>query len=179
MTKNHIPPTYNRRSRPTDAASIEKQVRLVAQTPLKPIRCAIYCHTAADDEHSLVRQDIACTGFVSAKFPNANIAGRYSDSGKDRSARQRLLEDAANGAFDALIVADIDRLSRKLAEMGEIWALLKGFGITLYSPERGAVRQLDIMLQGFLGAEVKQAHGLRVKEGLARAAARRREGSEK
>ena len=97
-------------------------------TPLRKIRCAIYCRKSSEEGlsrtfNSLDAQRESCLNYVRSQAHEGWLAldDHYDDPGysggsTQRPALQRLLRDAEGGRIDAVIVYKIDRLSRSLSD---------------------------------------------------------------
>src|SRR4051812_2882280 len=91
----------------------------------KPMRCAIYCRVSSDrqrEKHTIDSQIRILPEY--AKSRGWDLVGQpYIDDGfsgetiEARPAFSRLLDDAAAGKFDVLLVIDDDRISRAKSDM--------------------------------------------------------------
>lgn len=118
-------------------------------------------------------------------------ASTYMDDGftakaghlEARLGLQRLLRDAAAGAFDVVVVVDLDRLTRAedMLERATIIGAFQRAGVKVASAISGQVLDLDTShgdllasLGGFFAAEWSRKHRARILEGKATAIARGR-----
>ena len=123
----------------------------------------------------------------------ARPAGAYADDGRSASsgagkleARHglaALLRDAAAGAFDVVVVADVDRLARSedLEERGRILGTLQRAGVKIASQMSGQLLDLSTSsgdlfttLHAFFAAEWVRKHRERIVQGRITAAQRGR-----
>ena len=111
----------------------------------QPRRCAIYTRKSSEEGldqafNSLDAQREACEAYVlSQKHEGwAVLASRYDDGGfsggtMERPALQRLLADIAVGKVDVVVVYNVDRLTRALADFAKIVDAFDGKGISFVS----------------------------------------------
>jgi site-specific DNA recombinase len=81
------------------------------------------------------------------------VAQVYSDhaiSGAStlRPGYQKLLEDARAGAFDVVVAEGLDRLSRDLADVAQLYKHLSYWGIALVTLADGPITELHVGLKG-------------------------------
>lgn len=111
--------------------------------------------------------------------------GRTAKAGRldEREAFQRLLRDAAAGAFDAVVVVDLDRLTRSedLTERGAVLGAFQRAGVKIAIATSGQVLDLSSSLgdlfsglQAFFAAEENRKRRERTVAGKAVAIARGR-----
>jgi site-specific DNA recombinase len=96
------------------------------------VRCAIYTRKSSEEGleqefNSLQAQREACEAFINSQRHEGWVCLRagYDDGGfsgatMDRPALQRLLADIATGRVDIVVVYNIDRLTRSLADFAKI-----------------------------------------------------------
>ena len=91
------------------------------------MRCAIYVRVSTDEQakagYSLAAQVDRIKSFIRSQGWTATEI--YSDDGysakdRNRPALKRLLDDASEKRFEAVLVYKIDRLSRRLKDLIEI-----------------------------------------------------------
>lgn len=91
----------------------------------------------SDRSDSVDNQFRMCREYVAFKFPDSPIE-TYSDEGftganTDRPGLQRLMEDVKAGLVDALIVYQLDRLSRDVKDFANIYSVLEERGVMFIS----------------------------------------------
>ena len=99
---------------------------------------AIYIRTALRENHndcsSLSRQRRACEQFAASR--KWRVTHIYEDNGypgnnDQRPGLQHMLTDAQKGEFKVLLVYNLDRLSRSVADLLNMLASLEAHGITV------------------------------------------------
>lgn len=103
------------------------------------LRYAIYIRVSSAEQvegHSLQSQREACEAFVLQH--GGEVAAVYEDAGfsatsTDRPAFQRMLADAAEGSFDAVLVLRLDRFARSLEDSIVVRRSLERQGVQLLS----------------------------------------------
>ena len=103
------------------------------------MRYAAYLRTSTD-ALALDRQRQAVVAWIAAR--KGQLVQVYVDAGPSgqraaRPALQRLLQDAGQGAFDALVVHRRDRLGRHQADVQAIQAQLGVIAICVVSDQEG------------------------------------------
>ncbi len=151
-------------------------------------RAAIYARVSSQaqrDAHTIENQLRALPAFVAAQ--GWTLIGTYVDDGRSaktgkldaRDGFARLQRDAEAGAFDVLVVADVDRLTRT-DDMRERAAILGPFqraGIRIVTPTGGELDlrtmlgELYVTLHAIVAAEENRKRAARIKAGKARAIA--------
>lgn len=104
-------------------------------------RVAYYTRISTDEEHqkySLPAQRERLDAFCHAQYGDDwTLAGIYTDTESgthmDRPGLKRLLADAETGLIDILLVFRVDRLSRKVHELGSMIDRLTKCGVALRS----------------------------------------------
>lgn len=93
----------------------------------------------SDKSDSVNNQERMCREYIEFKFKN-NIESfeTYSDEGftganTDRPGLKRLLEDVSDNLVDALVVYQLDRLSRDVRDFANIYAALEEKGVMFIS----------------------------------------------
>ena len=93
---------------------------------------AIYGRKSIYSDHSdsIDNQFRMCRECIDFKFPGENSIETYSDeaytgANTDRPDLQRLLADVKAGLVDALVVYQLDRLSRDVRDFSNIYSLLE------------------------------------------------------
>lgn len=99
---------------------------------MQKVRCAIYTRKSSEDGleqefNSLDAQREACAAYVASQKAEGWILleDEYDDGGlsggtMDRPALQRLMSDIDDGRVDQIVVYNIDRLTRSLADFAKI-----------------------------------------------------------
>lgn len=103
------------------------------------LRFAVYVRVSTVEQaegHSLLSQREACEAFITQQ--GGEVAAVYEDAGfsatsTDRPAFQRMLADAAEGAFNALVVLRYDRFARSLEDWIVVRRALERKGIRVVS----------------------------------------------
>jgi len=148
-------------------------------------RAAIYSRYSSDRQNpkSIEHQDAEARAYAARE--DLDVVATYSDSevsGASMHGRDgigRLLADARGRLFDVVIVEEIDRLSRSLADSAAIYDRLTHFGIEIRTLHEGTADIMKIGVRGLFGQmflkdlAVKTKRGLRgkVNEGLVAAGA--------
>jgi DNA invertase Pin-like site-specific DNA recombinase len=127
-------------------------------------RAAIYARVSSAgqrDARTIESQVPACRAFCEAQ--GWTIAGEYIDDGKSaaggakrmakRDAFARLVADATAGQFDAVVVVDMDRITRTpdQRERGEILGAFQAAGIKLAITSTGQILDLDTDIGDMMG----------------------------
>jgi DNA invertase Pin-like site-specific DNA recombinase len=102
---------------------------------------AIYTRLSDDQSGTstgIERQREACLDYARAHA--WTVTEQYSDSdlsafrrGVTRPEMERMLEDAALGRFDLVLVWKLDRLVRRIAEFGRVWSVFDASSVALAS----------------------------------------------
>ena len=84
----------------------------------------------SDRSDSVNNQERRCREYAEFRFKDIEAFEVYSDEGytganTDRPGLKRLLEDVGDGLVDALIVYQLDRLSRNVKDFANIYASLE------------------------------------------------------
>lgn len=103
--------------------------------PIKTIKAAIYCRVSSEEQKqgkTINSQIKELEDF--AKANNYEIAERYIDEGwsgaiLERPALDRLRDEATKGLLEAVLINDVDRLSREMLHLGIIKRDLEKKGI--------------------------------------------------
>ena len=122
------------------------------------------------DAASVERQVSACQDYVASK--GMTLLAAYIDqpatgsSVAGRPALSRLMEAAARRDFGTLVVADLDRLCRDLAHLGDLFARLSALGVEVHQPGRGRLGIADVCVRGFMADEGRRIMRERTRHGL-------------
>lgn len=152
------------------------------------IRAAIYARVssaAQRDSHTIESQLHVLRLYV--KQQGWTLVGEYLDDGRSartgkleaRDGFARLIADAGRGAFDVLVIVDIDRLTRtdSMEERAAILGPFQRAGIRIVSPSSGEIDlrtmfgQIDVTLRALYAAEENRKRAERIKAGKLRAIA--------
>lgn len=125
-------------------------------------RTASYARFSSEGqkESSIERQDASILAYGKrVGFHEVPAERRFVDRGKSgstvqgRNGLKAMLELARIGAFDVLIVEDLDRLSRDMADLAVIAKELKRLGIEIHAATYGRVSDIHVAFYGLLGME--------------------------
>ena len=152
------------------------------------MRAAIYARVssaAQRDAHTIESQLRVLRAYVAAQGWTA--AGEYIDDGRSakagkldrREAFAALVAAAGRGAFDLLVVTDIDRLTRtdNMQERAAILGPFQAAGIRIVTPSGGELDlrtllgELYVTMQAIVAAEENRKRAERIKAGKLRAIA--------
>ena len=143
-------------------------------------RAVIYARfsTELQSARSIDDQITLCREY--ARRNEYTIVRAYDDRAKtgasilERDGLLRLLADAKNGDFDAVIVEALDRISRDQEDMASIYKKLKFLGIEIIEVHGGKADTIQVGIRGLIGAvyledlkhKVRRGMSGRVKDGL-------------
>jgi site-specific DNA recombinase len=111
----------------------------------KPVRCAIYTRVSTDrgldqEFNSLDAQYEAASAYIKSQAHAGwtLIRSRYDDGGysggsTDRPDLQRLLDDIRARKIDVIVVYEVDRLTRSLADFAKLVELFDAHGVSFVS----------------------------------------------
>lgn len=156
------------------------------------MRAVIYARVSSrkQAEARTIEAQLAILPDVAARLGAALVraADHYVDDGRSgkagqleqRDALARLMRDAAAGAFDVVVVFDVDRLTRSedIAERGAILGAFQRAGVKIATASgqvldlSSSMGDLFVGLQGFFAADWLRKHRERIKAGKDRAIAR-------
>src|SRR5882724_11328842 len=114
-------------------------------TPVKPVRCAIYTRVSTDqgldqEFNSLDAQYDASSAYIKSQAHAGwtLLKARYDDGGysggsTDRPDLQRLLDDIRARKIDVIVVYEVDRLTRSLADFAKLLELFDAHGVSFVS----------------------------------------------
>jgi DNA invertase Pin-like site-specific DNA recombinase len=105
----------------------------------KNVRACIYARTARTGQDSKQAQQIEdCSQYIAQK--GWTLSGLFLDEGVSGRAVEkpelsRMMELAAKGSFDVVVVSTIDRISRSIKELFEVVSILSDFRIAIRSTQ--------------------------------------------
>lgn len=122
------------------------------------MRAAIYARFSSDLQNPKSADDqlAACRKYVEAK--GGSVVLSFKDEGvsgasvKNRPQLQALLTIAGNGAFDAVVVESLDRLSRSVGDLDKIREQLAFNNVTLISMADGVANTITVGMRGVINA---------------------------
>jgi DNA invertase Pin-like site-specific DNA recombinase len=119
----------------------------------KAQRVALYARYSSDLQREASIEDQVRTCRMASEARGWQVAQVYSDhaiSGAStlRPGYQKLLEDARAGAFDVVVAEGLDRLSRDLADVAQLYKHLSYWGIALVTLADGPITELHVGLKG-------------------------------
>ncbi|MDH2312336.1 recombinase family protein [Methylobacterium brachiatum] len=161
-----------------------------AQAPISSIagnRCVYYARYSTEDqkESSIERQIEGCESYALSygmtplqgghQFIDRGKSGFYLE-GRDDLAALRLLATHGGKGFDKLVCEHLDRLSRNVVHVLQIYHELKALGIEIHVTSGGVGRVDDVhaVLYGFIGMEQRERMLRLMSQGAWRAALRGR-----
>ena len=119
------------------------------------MKAAIYARTANSSSGAALEVQIkTCRAYAAEN--GIDIIGTYCDTGvhsrdlKAREGMQRLLCDSAKGAFEAVIVANPDRLARDIGDYKDIRGTLGENGVQIISVQGVAEREIDLLIDAMM-----------------------------
>ena len=123
---------------------------------------------SAQDQIFELKEVIAAKGWV--------CVGEYTDSAMSgstifgRNGFEQMRKDAADGAFDCIMVEDIDRLSRGLGDLAKFVEQMEFYGILIYSLSKGGfIAILDVGFKGTMSAQFLHDLAQKTRRGAAAA----------
>ncbi len=121
-------------------------------------KTVIYARFSTDlqSDASIEDQIAACRRY--AECEGHEVVGTYSDAAKSgastigRDGLQDLMADAKAGAFNAVLVESLDRISRDQEDLAHIWKRLSFLGVDLVAIGEGKADHIAVGVRGLLGA---------------------------
>ena len=136
------------------------------------IRAASYARYSTDlqsarsiaDQEALIARHCANRGWV--------LVARHSDAALSggtmhRPGLQDLLAAAESAAFDLIVVEELDRLSRDLADLAGIYKRLEFRGVRLEAVHEGTASLITVGLRGLVGQMFRADNAHKVRRGMA------------
>ena len=135
------------------------------------MRCAIYARYSSDNqrEASIADQLRVCEAFIARQgWTRVEVYRDRALSGASalRPGYQKLLEDARNGAFDAVVAESLDRLSRDQADVANLFKHLAFLDIQLVTLSEGEITELHVGLKGTMNALYLKDLAQKTRRGL-------------
>ncbi len=137
---------------------------------------AIYARYSTDlqNERSCEDQIIECKQYIERQddlrgwptelFSDNAISGSFITN---RPSMMRLLGDIRQKNISAIVSESLDRISRSLSEVDEIFRLCKYYGIPIFTVMEGRIQKLHVGLSGTMNSIFIEQISHRVKRGLA------------
>lgn len=125
-------------------------------------RTASYSRFSSDGqkESSIERQDAVILAYSKrGSFQEVPDERRFVDRGRSgsrmdgREGLAQMMKAAREGAFDVLLLEDLDRLSRDMADLAVIAKELKRLRIEIHTATYGLVKDVHVAFYGLLGME--------------------------
>jgi site-specific DNA recombinase len=126
---------------------------------------------SAEDQFALCEAYAAREGYeVVAKFADRGKTGATT---YDRDELAQMRDAAKRGEFDAIIVENLDRLSRDQEDLAGVFKRLTHYGVKLLSVNEGETTSIQVGIRGIVGSlflkdlagKVKRGHDGIVREG--------------
>ncbi|CUW39326.1 putative Recombinase [Magnetospirillum sp. XM-1] len=136
------------------------------------MKCVIYARYSSDNqrEASINDQLASCRAYAARlgwivvdTYSDSEVTGRTAF----RSEYQRLLGDAARHRFDVLLAESIDRISRRLADLADMYDTLSADGIKMHTVQTGEISDLHISMLGLVAQQFSKDLGHKTKRGQA------------
>jgi site-specific DNA recombinase len=134
------------------------------------LRAVIYTRFASARQHpdSINDQIEVCRHYIETQ--GWQLAGTYDDPairghGLMRPSYQRLIHDAEAGAFDVVVVASLDRISRGLGDVSQCHEQLTSLRIQLHAVGIGHMTPMHIALIDTMRQIERVEHAARTKRG--------------
>lgn len=136
-------------------------------------RAAIYARYSSDlqSDRSVDDQVALCRDYAARN--GLTVVRAYDDRARSgasllgRTGLLDLLADARAGAFDAVIVEALDRVSRDQEDLAGVYKRLSFLGIALVAVHEGRADQIQVGIRGLVGALYLQDLAQKVRRGMA------------
>lgn len=126
--------------------------------------------TDLQNERSIEDQEALIRKYASI---NDMALGRlYSDAAQSgasilgRDSLLQLLSDAKSGAFDVVIVEELDRLSRDMEDLAGIHKRLSFAGVEIMAVHEGVASTVTVGLRGLVGQLFREDNARKIRRGL-------------
>jgi len=119
------------------------------------MKAVIYVRTANPSSETAWETQVEMCR-IYAKENGIDIIGTYRDHGvpaRDMTAReglQKMLSDSAKGGFEAVIVANPDRLARDIGDYKDIRDALGANGVQIIPIQGTEEREIDLLIDAML-----------------------------
>jgi site-specific DNA recombinase len=134
------------------------------------MRAVIYARYSSDlqREASIEDQIEVCRRY--AETQGWTIVGSYKDAAISGASRfrpgfQKMIADAAEHRFDAVVCEAIDRLGRRLADTADLQDQLAFQRIRLYTPSLGEITHIHVAVMGMMAQMALKDLGEKTKRG--------------
>ncbi|MEA1674062.1 recombinase family protein [Nitrospirillum sp. BR 11163] len=134
------------------------------------MRVAIYARYSSDmqDERSIEDQVRLCRDRAATLGQVVEVYADYAISGtslKTRPAALKMMADAKQGLFDAVVTENLDRISRDQEDTAGMFKRLGHAGVRIISVNEGEITELHVGLKGTMNALYIKDLGNRVRRG--------------
>jgi DNA invertase Pin-like site-specific DNA recombinase len=136
-------------------------------------RAAIYSRFSTDLQNEKSIEDQEAVARAYADRNGLSIAACYADAAQSgasifgRDGLLQLLADAKTGRFDAVIVEELDRLSRDMEDLAGIHKRLTFCGVDIIAIHEGKANTVTIGLRGLVGQLFREDNVHKTKRGMA------------
>ena len=119
------------------------------------MKAVIYVRTANPSSETALETQVEMSR-IYAKENGIDIIGTYRDHGvpaRDMTAReglQKMLSDSAKGGFEAVIVANPDRLARDIGDYKDIRVALGTNGVRIISVRGVEEHEIDLLIEAIM-----------------------------
>ena len=137
-----------------------------------PRRAAIYARFSTELQNPLSTADQITLCREYARREGFHVVAAYEDAGISGAAIQNrpgildLLDDAKAGKFDAVIVEELDRMSRSMHDLVGIYDRLSYLGIEIIAVHGGTPNTVTVGLRGLVGQLFREDTARKVHRGL-------------
>jgi len=117
---------------------------------------------SAEDQIALCKDAVGRQGWrVGPVFSDEATSGAYAD----REGYDRMIEAAMARQFDVLVAEDLSRLSRGQGEIANLYEILDGLGIRMWTVADGLISEIHIAFKGGMNAMQLKALADQVRRG--------------
>jgi len=135
-------------------------------------RAAIYARFSTDLQNERSTEDQIDYCMTYARREGYRVVATYEDKAKSgaslhgRDDVQRMLRDALDGAFQVIIVENLDRLSRSMHDLSGIYDRLTFAGVDIISVSDGKANTVQVGLRGLVGQLFREDNVQKVRRGM-------------
>lgn len=137
------------------------------------MRAAIYARfsTAKQNTRSTDDQIVLCRQYADRE--GYTVVKIYADKAKSgatvvgRDGYDMMVQDMRDGVFDAIIVEELDRLSRDMGDLYELHRLSQHLEIPLVSVHEGRANTVTVGIRGLVGQLYREDNVHKVRRGMA------------